>query len=97
MPIHLQRITVDRRSSIKNLHDFEVDFIDDTCEKFLCFQNSSMESQKQENSEKTCFRVPMHFRTNRFTFNKNPPPPKLLHPNLHGPVLHTGAFFSAFS
>jgi len=39
-------------------------------EKFLRFQNPAMESQKQENNEKTCFRVPMLFRSNRFTFEK---------------------------
>ena len=31
MLIHLQRITVDCGSSIKNRHNFVVDFIDDTC------------------------------------------------------------------
>jgi len=31
MPIHIQRITVGRRSSIQNRHNFVVDFIDDTC------------------------------------------------------------------
>jgi len=31
MPIHLRRITVDGRWSIKNRHNFVVDFIDDTC------------------------------------------------------------------
>jgi len=44
-------------------------------EKFLRFQNPTIESQKQENTEKTRFRVPMHFRTKRFTFKKIPPPP----------------------
>ena len=31
-------------------------------------------------SENNRFCVPMHFKTNRFTFKKNPPPPPLLHP-----------------
>ena len=38
-------------------------------------------SQKQENTTKNCFRIPMHFRTNRFTFKKFPTQPLLLHPN----------------
>ena len=40
MPIHLRRITVDRRSSIKTRDNFVVYFINlnDTCEKLLKFQ-----------------------------------------------------------
>ena len=30
--------------------------------------------------ENNRFRVPIHFATNRFTFEKNSPPPPLLHP-----------------
>jgi len=49
-------------------------------EKFLRLQNPAMQSQKKENTEKKSFRVPMHFRTNRFTSKNNLPPPPLLHP-----------------
>jgi len=31
-------------------------------------------------TENNCFRVPIHFATNRFTLKKSPPPPELLHP-----------------
>jgi len=42
MPLHLRRITVDRRLSIKNRHNVVVDFIDDTCETLL--SNKQMSS-----------------------------------------------------
>jgi len=35
---------------------------------------------KNKNKKLNVLGVPMHFRTNRFTFKKSPPPPPLLHP-----------------
>ena len=34
-----------------------------------------------KNPNHNCFRVPIHFAANRFTFERFPPPPPLLHPN----------------
>jgi len=45
--------------------------------RFWRFKNHTRAVKK---TEKTRFRVPIHFATNRFTFEKNPPPPPLLHP-----------------
>jgi len=50
--------------------------------------DSRLYSQKQEYNQKTRFCVPIHFRTNRFTFKKNPPPPPLLHPNIGSRLAH---------
>jgi len=37
-------------------------------------------AKKKHKHEKNGFSVTLHFRTNRFTFEKFPPPPPLLHP-----------------
>jgi len=49
-------------------------------EKVLVFLKSHPCGQKLENNR---FRVPIHFATNRFTFEKFPSPPPLLHPTFH--------------
>ena len=45
--------------------------------KVLLFHNLSCTGK---NPNHNCFRVPIHFAANRFTFEKFPPPPPLLHP-----------------
>jgi len=46
-------------------------------EKFLSFKHLTCEGQFSRNN---CFRAPMHFATDRFTFEKFSPPLSLLHP-----------------
>jgi len=50
-------------------------------EKVPTFLKSHTASKKLENNR---FRIPKatHFATNRFTFEKFPPPPPLLHPTI---------------
>ena len=48
--------------------------------KFLRLKNSTTCAKKTENNR---FRVPIHFAINRFTFEKFPQPPPLLHPDIH--------------
>mgnify|MGYP000660379033 CR=1 FL=1 len=48
-------------------------------QKITGFLTAHTGSQHFENNR---FCVPMHFKTNRFTFEKFPPPPPLLHPNI---------------
>jgi len=45
-------------------------------EKVLAFLKFARAIKKPENNH---FHVPIHFATNRFTFEKFPPPPPLLH------------------
>jgi len=47
MPIHLRKIKVDRRSSIKNRHNFVVDFINDTCAKLQHLRGVTEMDQKE--------------------------------------------------
>ena len=49
-------------------------------EKVPTLLKSPLYRQKPNNN---CFRVPIHFAANRFTFEKFPPPPPLLHPNMY--------------
>ena len=54
-------------------------FIGKICpgKKLLRFYNPTCTHKKTNYNR---FRFPMHFATNRFTFEKFPPPPPLLHP-----------------
>ena len=54
-------------------YEYNIPFV----KKFLCFWNHPTAAKKLENNR---FRVPTHFAPNRFTFEKFPPPPPLLHP-----------------
>jgi len=56
-------------------------FMDKICsgKKLLRFYYPTC-TQKKPNYNRFC--VPMHFAINRFTFEKFPPPPSLLHPNI---------------
>jgi len=47
----------------------------------LAFQNLTRIGKKLETPKNNRFCVPIGFRTNRFTFEKFPPPPPLLHPS----------------
>jgi len=48
-------------------------------QKIVAFLESHTCTRKLQNNR---FRVPIHFATNRFTFEKFPPPPPLLHSTL---------------
>jgi len=58
---------------------------------FLAFWNPTSAAKTTDNNH---FRVPIHFTTNRFTLEKFPPPPPLLHPTIQCPVrkkIHGGS------
>jgi hypothetical protein len=52
--------------------------------------------KKQENPENNRFRLPTHFQTNRFTLDKFPPPPPLLHPNIYLYITYTYIYICVY-
>jgi len=78
MPIHLLRITVDRRSSIKNRDNFVVDFIDDT------WQIESTTVAFPSHSEKSEGRLPVPLKIKKKPYLCAPPKKKIAGMRLWG-------------